>query len=61
MREYGLFNDEGCVERGFWSMAKATDGSAMYGEADDVHVGEVCSECEGEVPFCECENGDDDE
>lgn len=52
MKEYGLFSDEGCVERGFWSMGEAVDESSRYSPEDALHVGEVCDECEGEIPFC---------
>lgn len=48
MIEYGLFNDEGCVEAQFYSKEKAQEALAAYDPEDGLHVAEVCPEHEGE-------------
>lgn len=58
MPEFGLFNDEGCVEAQLYSIAKAQRALAAYSSEDDLHIAEVCPEHEGhERDFCEeCED-----
>lgn len=49
MAEYGLFNDEGCVEAGFYSREEALNARAMrYDPDDDLEVLEVCPDHEGQ-------------
>lgn len=60
MDEYGLFNDEGCVERGFWSLEEAWAAEKdRYSPEDDLsafalcrthgdHAAVDCEECFGE-------------
>lgn len=50
--EWGLFSDEGCVERGSWSQEEAQERLGEYSPEDDLHVGRVCPDCEGEHPWC---------
>jgi hypothetical protein len=40
MTEFGLFNDEGCVEAGFYSQAEAE--RANVNAEDDLSVHEIC-------------------
>lgn len=52
MTEYGLFSDEGCVERDSWSQEEALERLNEYSPEDELHVGIVCQDCEGEHPWC---------
>lgn len=65
MTEFGLFNDEGCVESQLWSREQAEREMAeRYTDEDELHVSEICAEHEGnEAHNCEeCwAEGDEDE
>lgn len=55
MTEFGIFNDEGCVERGFFSVADAkTAAVTTYAEDDGLSVSELCQEHD-EQPYDTCE------
>lgn len=55
MREWGLFNDEGCVEAGFYSEGQAVIArDTHYDEEDGLTVREVCPDHE-EQPLIGCE------
>lgn len=55
MTEYGLFNDEGCVDRGFISVEAAEAALAeQYDVGDELVVKELCPEHE-EEPRDSCE------
>lgn len=54
MDEYGLFNDEGCVERGLWSQEQAHQALQAYSLEDELTVHRLCSEHE-EQPADTCE------
>lgn len=44
-REWGLWSDEGCVERGFWSHDVAEEALAeRYSPDDGLSVLEMCAE-----------------
>lgn len=47
--EYGVFNDEGCLEAGMWSQAQADERAAEYrAEGDDeAKAHELCPEHDG--------------
>ena len=53
-REFGLFNDEGLVESGFYSLESAQkDLVERYTPEDELWVGEICPQCgEGEKSYC---------
>jgi len=62
--EYALFNDEGMVEGGFYSVEEATAAIAdRYSEDDELTVEEVCHD-HPEQPKCGCvlcdDEGDDE-
>lgn len=63
MTEYGIFNDEGCIEAGFYSEDEAHRTIvARYPEGDDYQVLAVCHDHEGEpAEGCEICNADEDE
>jgi hypothetical protein len=42
MIEYGLFNDEGCVEAGFYSKEEAERLSVLYDPEDELVIHEIC-------------------
>ena len=42
MSEYGLFNDEGCVEAQFYSVEEALRALKFYDPDDDIDVREIC-------------------
>lgn len=43
--EFGIFGDEGCCEREFYSRSEADAAlAANYSSDDDLHVSECCSE-----------------
>lgn len=44
--EYGIFNDEGCVERGFWSAEEALRELKLMDPEDHGDVKELCPEHE---------------
>jgi hypothetical protein len=62
MTEWGVFNDEGCVERGLWSAEEAGLAVILHRKAGDEHAEakEMCSDHE-EQPKYYCEEcfGDD--
>ena len=61
MTEYGLFNDEGCVERQFYSVAGAeTAVVSRYDVEDELEVLAMCGEHD-EQPLNGCEECDSDE
>jgi hypothetical protein len=58
MAEYGIFNDEGCVERGFYDEDKAqTTKDGSYSDEPGVYVAEMCPDHDEQpLDFCEdCE------
>jgi hypothetical protein len=55
MTEYGLFNDEGLVEGGFYSVDTAEAAILdRYDSEDELEVKEVCGDHEGQ-PYDGCE------
>lgn len=59
--EYGLFNDEGCVEAGFYSAEEARAAITNDYDADDgLEIEEICPDHEGQ-PRCGCEICDSEE
>jgi hypothetical protein len=52
--EYGLFNDEGCVERGLWSRAEAERELARYSDEDELTAKALC-EVHDEQAADDCE------
>lgn len=62
MTEYGIFNDEGCVERGYWSEKAAQAAADGYDPDDEVYADALCSEHEQPYDFCdECVGEDEEE
>jgi hypothetical protein len=64
MTEYGIFNDEGCIERGFWTEDEAGVALADYyadGE-ENLSIEALCGEHD-EQPADSCEEcfSEDDE
>lgn len=58
--EWGLFNDEGCLEAGFWSKAEAVAAiGEHYSAEDELTAREVCPDHE-EQARDSCEECDDD-
>lgn len=57
MDEYGLFSDEGCVERQLWSEAEArTAILERYDEEDELTVRKMCPDhAHEEQPETGCE------
>jgi hypothetical protein len=56
MTEYGLFNDEGCVEAGFYAIEEAEFAiRTKYSGGDELSILEVCREHDGE-PKSSCQN-----
>lgn len=55
MRELGIFNDEGCIERGFYTPEAAEAIRGTYEEADELRVRELCHDHE-EQPADACES-----
>lgn len=55
MTEYGIFTDEGLMERDFYSYEAAETFAQKEYSEDDTYIGEMCKECNDE--FCECESG----
>ena len=55
MREFGLFNDGGCVEAGFFSRQEAEEAlRTRYSEEDGLEVAAICPDHpEQEDAFCE--------
>ena len=53
--EYGIFNDEGCLERGFWSFQEAYEVIAeRYPDEPFIEVHEMCAcGCEEQKGYCE--------
>lgn len=61
MTEYGLFNDEGCVERGFWSAEEADAANVERYEPDDeLTAHPLCAKHE-EQPADGCEECDSED
>ena len=64
MPEYGVFNDEGCIEAGLASPEAATEAAAGYvaeGEWEGTHGAAICPDHdEQEADTCEeCLAGED--
>jgi len=61
--EFGIFNDEGCVEGGFYSRDEAEAARTVrYAEDDDCHVSRCCPEHpEEEAETCENCMGDEED
>lgn len=56
MPEYGIFNDEGCIERQFYSREDVDTAAASYDPEDDVRVEEMCRDhADQEQPANGCE------
>lgn len=54
--EWGLFNDEGCVERGLWSEQEADRRRGFaYNAEDDLRIEELCPDHD-EQPLNGCED-----
>ena len=51
--EYGVFNDEGCVERDFWTRSDAERAARERYGNDAVRVCAVCVEHEEPADACE--------
>lgn len=61
MSEYGIFAEDGQLERGFFSMEEAEKALARrYSPADEAHVGECCHD-HPEHERSTCEQCDEDE
>lgn len=59
--EFGLFNDEGCVEAGFYSAEEARQAmETRYTGDDELEVEEICPD-HPEQPRCGCEECDAEE
>jgi hypothetical protein len=60
--EFGIFGDEGCCERDFYSVEEASEALAdRYGEDDDLHVARCCPDHpDEEAESCESCLGDED-
>lgn len=60
--ELGIFNDEGCLERGLYDMGEAENRMAEeYADDDEsAHIAVMCAcnvtDCECEKGSCECED-----
>lgn len=60
--EFGIFNDEGCVERGLWSAAQAAEVLSTYDPEDEVTAHALCGEHEEQAAdHCEDCNAEPDE
>lgn len=61
--EFGIFNDEGCIEGEFYSREDADRAMADRYAEDDAHVAEVCPDHrDQERDHCEhCRDAADDE
>lgn len=55
MTEYGLFNDEGCVEAGFYSLDEAHEARDERYSEDELVVMQMCPEHEEQSYFA-CED-----
>ena len=55
MREWGLFNEEGCIEASFFTLTEAlATAEKCYAQEDDLHIAETCPDhAEQEKEFCE--------
>lgn len=61
MTEYGLFNDEGLVEAGFYSVEEAKAAiTDRYDAGDELEIEEVCPYHQ-EHARCGCEECDNEE
>lgn len=63
--EYGIWNDDGQLESGFFSYAEAEEALASrYADEDDCYIAEVCTEHEDETaahcPHCNYEDDSND-
>jgi hypothetical protein len=59
MDEYGVFNDEGCVEREFYSEADAEKARAeRYADDDDCVVRRCCPD-HPDQPYVTCQECDE--
>lgn len=67
MNEWGIFNDEGCLERGLWSQAQADTALNAYSEEDEVHAAPICRDHEddeqedGSCWLCDQEQEEDED
>lgn len=64
MTEYGVFNDEGCIEYQFATLEAAQAAAEAYRADGDewAQAGEICPDhAEQERDTCELCNSDDDE
>jgi hypothetical protein len=56
MTEYGIFNDEGCIENGMYSLDEAKSVAAeRYSDEPDTVIREMCPE-HNEQPRDSCED-----
>jgi hypothetical protein len=59
--EFGLFNDEGLVENGFYSPEAAREAlDTRYSGDDELEIEEICPD-HPEQPRCGCEECDSEE
>jgi hypothetical protein len=59
-KEFGVFDDEGCIERGLYGQADVDEAKSRYEPEDEVELLEMCgcdSSCECAYGSCDC--GDD--
>lgn len=61
--EFGIFNDEGCLERDLWSRESADEAmkSPDYEEEQDLRVEEMCHNRQHEQPKDGCEDCETEE
>jgi len=52
--EWGIFNDEGCIEAGFYSQYGADEAALIYRNDEAVTVAKICPDHE-EQPADTCE------
>ena len=58
MTEWGIFSDEGCLERGLYGAATVADALATYNPDDNAEALPLCgcdADCECPQGMCECE------
>lgn len=62
MTEYGIFNDEGLVEGGFFERSEAEKRLSAYSPDDGCEVHEICLDHEGQPRHgcAECDGEEED-
>ena len=61
MIEYGIFNDEGCIARGFWSRSEALADLLTYPEDEGTLTIEALCPVHDEQPERYCEDCNEEE